>query len=138
MSNAAERQRKMKTEAGSACLAVWPSQAQLARAISVAQWEGSQAGVSWRMRDAEASLWRRLAMQAGRDVVQEVQAGAKGFERSDVLDGVCVLGGPVLSTGEGLPPSLIMAFLKALLLHQQRRPYSLVHSGPSLQHSDGS
>ena len=77
-------------------------------------------------------------MQAGRDVVQEVQAGAKGFERSDVLDGVCVLGGPGLSTGEGLPPSLFMAFLKALLLHQQRRPYSLVHSGPSLQHSDGS
>lgn len=87
MSNAAERQRKMRTAVGSVDLVVRRSWPRLERVISVEQWEGSQTGVSWRMRDGEeaatksvASLWRRLAVQGRREMVQEVEAdaGAKG------------------------------------------------------------
>lgn len=43
-----------------------------------------------------------------------------------MLDGVCTLACAILCTEEGLPPSLFTALLKALLIHQQRRPYILL------------
>ena len=98
MSNAAVRQRTRRTAAGSADPAVQTSWPSLARGISVELQQGSQTGVSWRMREGwkevvtkrVASLWRRSAVQGRREMVQEVEAdaGAKmGFKDKMGLGG---------------------------------------------------
>lgn len=128
VSNAAVRQRTRRTAAGSADLVVQRSRPKLERRISAELQEGSQTGVSWRMREGweeaatkrVASLWRRLAVQGRREMVQEVKADARGkMGFKDKMGwGVLHVAPTVLSMGEGLPlPSLFTAILKALLLH---------------------
>lgn len=128
VSNAAARQRTSRTAAGPEDPVVQRSRPRLARGPSAELQEGSQTGVSWRMREGweeaatkrVASLWSRLAVQGRREMVQEVEEDArakKGF-KDKMGWGLPHVAPTVLSTGEGLPlPSLFTAFLKVLLLH---------------------